>query len=60
MLNNVNFKLVFFQVLHPGKGREVQLHVDDQQLQLLQRRDGRGPEVVHLFGRTKRQTQMVP
>ena len=60
MLNNVNLKLVFFQVLHPGKGREVQLHVDDQQLQLLQRRDGRSPEVVHLLGRTKRQTQMVP
>ena len=46
-------------MLHPGQGGQVQLHVDHQQLQLLPRGDGRGLEVVDIFGRTERQVKMV-
>ena len=49
-----------FQVLHPGQSRQVQLHVDDQQLQLLPRRDGRGLEVVDFLRRPERQAEVVP
>lgn len=53
--NNTNSDVLFVS----GESGEVQLHVDDQQLQLLPGGDGRGAEVVDLLRRRQRQAQVV-
>ena len=42
-----------------GESHPIQLHVDDQQFQLLPRGDGRSIEIVDVLSRSQRQTQMV-
>jgi len=45
--------------LRAGESDQILVHVDDQQLQLLSRRDGRSTQKFNVLGGSKRQTKVV-
>lgn len=51
--------LCIFSLRFAGQSGEIQLHVDNKQLQLLPRRNGRSPQIFNILSRRQRQTQMV-